>query len=274
MKQIASILLLLLLLAGCQSTPPSGSAGAEPADTSGPNRSTSTAPSSAKSLVDIMDGTVPTDGVPTFLGIAQRRRDRSEEEAVALLHVADQVARYLQISGQYQIDFDSAGRTTLVKENILTDWNPERGQSLTDSFEVTDVYQDNDNTYVLARVPSLKAAPVIPGLSTGRNKPAWVDTPPTLPGYIVSVGITQRRRVVKDSIDFADEDALKGIIMTMLSQVDAAFWSRSVEQQGETTGSTSSTITGTGSLTGFYVLSRWISPDMSYYYSLAVAPVQ
>lgn len=243
-------------------------------DGSEPNRYSTTNPASPEILVDILDDTVVADGVPVFIGIAQRRRDRADEEAAALLHVADQVARYLQISGRYQIDFDSSGRTTFVKENILTDWKPEDGQSLMDSFEVEDIYQDNDNTYAIVRVPGLQQPPVVPGIQTGRDKPTWIDNPPSLPGYNVSVGITQRRRLVKDSIDFADEDALKGIIMTMLSQVDAEFWSRSVEQQGESTGSTNSTITGTGEMTGFYILSRWISPDMSYYYSLAVAPVQ
>jgi len=268
----AILVLLIVGLTSCLSAPaeaPSSSAG----------QSSANSPSSVGTIVDLMAQTVPSGGSPTFLGVAQRRRDRAEEEMAALEHVGDQVARYLQISAHYRIDFDSSGRSTFVKENILTDWRPEEGHALIEGFEVLDTFQDNDNTYVLASVPGLPApagvSEVAAGYAgSGSDKPAWVNNPPAIPGYYVSVGITQRRRIAKDSIDFADEDALKGIIMTVLAEVDAGFWSRSVERQGETTGTSSSSVTGTGLLNGFYIVSRWISPDGQYYYSLAIAPVK
>ncbi len=221
----------------------------------------------------VLADTSPAGGRPLFVGVGQRRHNREDEVEAALLHVADQVARYLSISAAYELGFDSNGRTTLVKENILTEWDPDLGLALADSFEIIDQRQDEEATYVIVTAGAVPPTPIPPLAAGGEEPPAWIDAPPRVEGFHTAVGVAHRRRLIRDSIDFADEDALKGIVLAQLATVKTEDLIRSVEEGGTIT-SGGGSVRGTGTVTGFLVVGRWVSADGRYFYSLAAAPVR
>ncbi len=215
----------------------------------------------------------PTGGSPVFLGAANRLRDRAEEREAALLHAAEQASRYVGIAATYRYVARRDNTGIGYLEDIEADWDASLADSLRESGEVIEVYQDEEGTVVLARFPGLPPAPDLSNLAVSAREsedPSWTGTPPEVPGYLAAVGSSLRSRRIRESVDNADQEALKGILLqagTTLRTIDDR---RSVEGAG-TTSAVTSAQEASAILRQFVVVARFISGDGRYYYSLAVA---
>jgi hypothetical protein len=222
----------------------------------------------------LMADLTPRDGRPVFLGVSGRLRNRDTEYDAAVLHVAEQASRYVRFFAEYRYITETTTGSVGYLDDITGRWDADFADSLIEEVEVIREVQDNEGTYVLGTVTGIPSAPAVPALpstdgSDGAH-PAWVDTPPRIPGHITVVGITTPSRRFRDSLDRADQEALKEILLNTGTTVRMIEDLRDRDRQG-----TSMTVTSSqeaaATLRSFYVLARYMSPDRRYYYSLAVA---
>jgi hypothetical protein len=215
----------------------------------------------------------PRNGVPVFLGVATRRRDRDEEEAVAIEHIAQQASRYLRTSAIYQYVSRRGADGIGYLDDISTRWDEQLVGELTEAVEVISSTRTDSETLVTARVTGLPPAPNLGYIDTSgssQTPPDWVSSTPEVPGYLVAVGTAQQRRTLRDTLDFTDQEALKAILIQTGSTLRMVEDRRSVESRG-TTGSVTSSEEAQATLTGFHVVARYATTDGRYHYSLAIA---
>lgn len=214
----------------------------------------------------------PRDGRPVFLGVANRLRNRDDEETAAVLHAAEQASRYVRIAAQYRYVAQRAGRSIGYVEDIDAQWDASLADRLAESAEILESRQNNDGTYVLVSVDGVPAPPpmdAIPVAAAG-GEPRWVSQPPVIPGYLVSVGISQRSMRFRDSLDTADQEALKSVLLQAGATVRLIQDAQAIERRG-TREMVTSAEDASAVFRSFYVVARYATPDERYYYSLVVA---
>lgn len=254
-----ALLLPVLVLAGCAGSPD------QPPDGRG------SAAVVGDPLEELISDLTPRGQQPVFLGISPRLRDREEEKQRAILHAAEQASRYTRMAAQYQIVTQRGGRAVGYVDDITANWDAPLADRLAEAVTVLEERQDERATYVLATVDGIPPVPPVSvNTSTGDVEPEWVNRPPQIPGFLVTVGVTQRSRSVRDSIDTADQDALKDILMQAGTTVRMIEERQDVERMG-TLESAVSAHEAAAILRQFLVLARYIPPDGRYYYSLVIA---
>lgn len=215
----------------------------------------------------------PRGGVPVFLGVANRRLDRDQEEAEAIAHVAQQASRYVRTSAIYQYVSQRGSEGIGYLDDVITDWDEQLAEELVASVEVLTSRQTDEETVITAHVSGLPPAPAMDHITlagTADSPPRWVSSTPEIPGYLVAVGTAQRRRTLRDTIDATDQEALKAILIQTGSTLRMVEDRRSVERRG-TTGTVTSAEEARATLSGFQVVARYMTSDGTYHYTLAVA---
>jgi hypothetical protein len=254
----------VVLIASCASAPPEAVAPATdavPAEAAGAG--------SPDSFPDLS----PREGRPIFLGVSNRLRNRDEEVGAAAAHAAEQASRYLRMAARYQLVSQRGTGGIGYLENIDAQWDVDLAAQLIESVEILEERQIAEGTFVVASFSDLPGVSDIPPGTIGAGgagEPAWVRTTPVIPGYLVGVGSTQRSRTLRDTIDGADEEALKAVLLQAGSTVRMVEDRRSVERSG-TVGTVTAAETAEAVLTGFAVIARYASDDGRYHYSLAIA---
>ena len=220
---------------------------------------------------DLMRDLTPRNGQAVFLGIANRLQNRDDERPAAIRHVAQQASRFVRIRAQYQFVSERNTSSIGYLDNIDTTWDTNYAERLVESVEVLYELQDNNGTYILGQVEGIPAPPSIARPTyNAAGEPTWINAPPSIPGHLTTVGITTPSRRFRDSVDRADEAALKGLLQQTGTTVRLIEDRREVERSG-----TNITVTtaqeANATLQTFYVVARFVSPDRRYYYSLAIA---
>lgn len=213
----------------------------------------------------------PFDGRPVFLGIGNRLRVREDEINSAIEHVAQQASRYHRMVARYQITLRSAGRFREMGEAIQTDWDRDLAQSLVESVQILDQFQDDRATYVLATVEGIPELPMFTlSWKMQDGEPEWVTRPPRVPGYIAAVGAARRFRQYRDSMDHADQAALQEVLMQMGAGVQAAEGRVAIDGLGSLDESYS-VQNSSAEINNFLVVARYTPENGSYFYSLVLA---
>ena len=213
---------------------------------------------------------LPEEGSPVFLGIADNMFYDENEEAAALQDAAMYAALYFYLDAETGFLDYRKGQYTYLE----VQYEPSLVPQLAERLEVIDMHQDKNGTMLLAALPDNNAPSYgynpIPKGRAGSKEPEWVTSIPEIPGYIVSVGVTDRRASLKQSILAADKQALS----EMLRQLSIKTKAGELEQTtsiGQVRKSATSQI-AKAELKGMYILARWHSNSGRYYYSLAVCP--
>ncbi|MFW5995275.1 MAG: hypothetical protein ACOCRN_04110 [Spirochaetia bacterium] len=211
--------------------------------------------------------------VPHFLGVAERRRNRNEEQAYALLHAAQQAARYEETVARYASMTRENGDDFGRLDHVNVAWDESRERELWDELEVVDTIVHNTGTLVWASGESLAPVPVDRhAVAGGHSPPSWVFNTPSVDGVIVGVGLTQRRRTLKATVDAADAEALMEILRVYELGViaDQQMLDR---DQGRVEERRSRRETTQAVLEGFHVIDRYFTESGQYLYSLGIAVV-
>jgi len=215
--------------------------------------------------------TAPRGGTPVFVGFSPRLRTRDEEEGVAILDAAAEVARYLEVGVSVVFISRQSGRSADYAEAVQTRIDKERVEEVRDGLELVASHRDSRGTVAVVAAPELAGLELPQSARpAGASPPAWIDARPRIPGYDVGVGVAGRRRSRSDSVTAADEEALADIVLQRAARVRAVGDSRNIDGVG-TAEQTTRAQEAADVVRGFYVLSRWRSPDERYYYSLAIA---
>jgi hypothetical protein len=225
-RQGVALLVLALLLASCatvDSGPASPDTTAAPATTATEVTTTDATDATRPGVADLPENSKPTDlmrdltprnGKAVFLGVANRLQNRDEERSEAIRHIAQQASRFVRIRAQYQFISERNTSSIGYLDNINTTWDTDFAEGLAESVDVLYELQDRDGTYVLGQVEGIPAPPSIARPAyTAAGEPTWINAPPSIPGYHTTVGITTPSRRFRDSVDRADEAALKGLLL-------------------------------------------------------------
>ncbi|TVR70274.1 MAG: hypothetical protein EA427_06250 [Spirochaetaceae bacterium] len=219
----------------------------------------------------VMRDLTPRAGRPLFLGVSPRLHNREDEVNLALLHAAEQASRYTRMFARYRFVTQRGGGAVGYLDDIQADWDAAFADELVQRVEALETFRDEQGTYVVATVDGIPPAPVVE-IDTlhGPGEPEWVSRPPVIPGFIVTVGATRRSRRIRDSLDTADQDALKEILLQAQSTVRMIEDRRDIDRVG-TLETTTAAQEAEAVLRQFLVLARYAPPDGGYYYSLVVA---
>ena len=262
---VVGLLVGILMLAVSCTTTPAGRDASPAASSGSPSTTSSSFSSDLKALQELSADLRPQAGVPRFVGVADRRLDRSEEEAEAVRHVAEQASRYVRIAARYRYVSQRDSTGIGYVDEIDTGWDESLADSLEDDVDIQRTVQLHDGTIVIATVAGLPGSGEAPPLPA-----AWTSRPPEVPGYFTAVGTAQRRRRLRSSVDAADQEALTAVLLQAGSTVRLIEDRRSVERRG-TTGMVTSAEEAEATLAEFHVIARAVSDDGQYLYSLAVA---
>ena len=213
---------------------------------------------------------------PLFLGTSFPRVSRTEELRQCIRNAADQAARYAGIAAQVSSFRGTFREGTGYAEDLRLYYNQDLVPLFVEEAEVRTLHQDETGSYALVRFPSLTAVaspeeyPEIDILS-GISEPGWIGRIPEVEGYYLGLGISRPRLRFADSIAEADKAALAEILLQLAAGVEASYDVRSTEGRGS---SFQEDVYQYSSATvkGFRIVSRWRSPEGSYFYSLAVLP--
>ncbi len=213
----------------------------------------------------------PLDDRPVFIGYSNRMLDREQEVEAALRNAAEQVSRFELMTAVYQYVAQTDGRRTGSVDSVVTDWDESVVPDLIGSLEVLRREQLLDGTIVYTSVNRTIQSP-LPAMNSviaTSSQSGWVRQPPEIPGYIVGVGVAQRRRTMAESLAAADERALVDILLQTNATIRLLEESRTRERSTQTLTTVAQEATAT--LGGFLVLARHVSSDRRTFYSLAVA---
>lgn len=208
----------------------------------------------------------PRDGRVYFLAFCPRLRDREKELPECLEKAAAQAVKYRRVTVR-------AGRSTrrvllfTVGDTwVDVEYDESRIEETSTRLNVVREHRSNEGTYLLAGLATEatigSASPAF--LSFG---PDWIERGPVLPGYYTAVGVAKNKRLFRDSVEAADDDALAGLALQLGSESESGLLDstrRSPRRFGhEVTAAR---------IHGFLVIARARSNDGRYYYSLAVCP--
>jgi hypothetical protein len=217
-----------------------------------------------------MINTSPQNNHPVFFGVTSRLFNRDEESESCLQDAAIQAAQFFSVYGTLTFLKEKSGAGVGYLQDIDVGYDEALAGRLKEQLNVLEEIQDEDGTYILAELDSTNLnLPRTPGISS--LPPKWIKTTPTIEGYHVGVGITQRKRLFKDSIEEADRRALAELISMISLEIKSLQTEQSVDTMG-TAHETTSLEQAKAMIKGFYIMSRWRSMDENYFYSLAVCP--
>jgi hypothetical protein len=214
--------------------------------------------------------TLPVDGSPVFLGISENRFYDADELDDALEYAARQAVRYERIFGEAGVLDTRKGPYSYVE----ADYDESRVGELEDRLEIIDRHTDVRGTVIRAVLPGasldldIEAGKMVP--RRGSLYPSWTVDIPDIPGYLVSLGIADKRFALTESVRAADEEALMGLLSLISVEIEAVRAETPTE-----IGRVSRRVisqTASAEITGLYVPVRWQSEDGRYFYSLAVCP--
>jgi hypothetical protein len=220
--------------------------------------------------VGVVLSTTPINNQPTFLGVSPRLKNREDEHAVLVQSAAIQAARYIRLSGEATLYSRRTARGTGYIHSISIDDDYALAAELESSLEPAGIHAFENGSFgrfVLTGFPSIAIGYSVP---SGVRAPRWRTAVPGIDGHFVGVGFAARKRLLVDTIENADREALYAILAEIAVEVQSERFevvsSGSVSQSGGT-----NLERAKGEITGFYILDRWIDENGSVY-SLAVCP--
>ncbi|MEW5816405.1 MAG: LPP20 family lipoprotein [Spirochaetota bacterium] len=213
--------------------------------------------------------TPPADDNPVFLTISPRFVEREKEREVCLTEASVQGAQFFFVRGKARFIRQKTNTGIGYAANVEVSYDSKMAKSLRDKLSIMEEYQDDDGTYLITKLEDVSMGGV--GFSTKMKagRPEWIDSPPEIDGYLSAVGVAQRKRLISDSLKASDEKALEELLKMVALEIKSVHREKSVDKAGTAVSETTFE-QAEAELKGFYILSRWRSPDQNTYYSLAV----
>jgi hypothetical protein len=214
--------------------------------------------------------TVPVGSTPVFLGVAPRLRNADEESDAVLAAAALQASRWIRLSGEAAYYVRTTGATTSYLQSISIDDDFAFAASIEERLALVAETRDELGVWGLYTLSDGRVDGLALRTRDVAGRPTWLTSTPDINGYYVGVGAAARSRLVIDSIEAADREALFSVLSQIVVEVRSDRFERVVEGQGARSSATNLE-RARGTIAGFYVLDRWID-EAGTSYTLAVCP--
>jgi hypothetical protein len=244
------IILPCLLLFGCGSAPSS---------------KTDAKVENNKLLNTYMDVSTYRENV--YVGISWRMSTPEKERDGVIENIANQIAMKQRLSiDTVQVVLNKNGTLQNFYDSNL-DYDDTKVDEIKKDITIIDSYVLPDIIVAIGRYTKDIASPLF--IQEHSAKPAWINTMPKIDGYDVGVGMVGRYANMATGMVVADIYAAHKIAQKHKSYIDSFVGSKNSNAHG--TSSSGSVNLSKAELTGFRIIDRWVEPDGSAYYSLAIA---
>ncbi len=212
--------------------------------------------------------TVPREG--RFIVFAQtpRREFRDEEITYCIKDAARQVSLFYAARVETRQAVASAGGGFGYLESVKTGFDKTLAEQAVPHIKIIEYFQDAEGSCILAEDPDIPVSLDYEWSTMENGRPRWITSIPTIPGYLVSVGVVQRSRYLADSLRKADDQALANLSRQISINVKSK--RTDLEVEGGTAHSQTHYEVSSSLLKGFYVLGRWSGDHGNTFYTLAV----
>jgi hypothetical protein len=216
-------------------------------------------------------------GVLKFTGVSGKLSSREESIRAALKDAARRLSFFNSVSGCSVIQEQSG--SGVFDFSVNSDYWLSYDDELEKYLEqlvfdpLTDVFENNNAIFVTAYIRSDVSLPSFRGHSFGKERPSWIDTPPSeIEGFIAGIGFSSRLSSYGDTVIKSYESAVIGIIENMNTRVmggqqtyqnNASVFSFYADSSSETSSA--------GELKNFYIIESWTDPKNLSVWTLAVA---
>lgn len=211
----------------------------------------------------------------TYIGLSPKMASHKKEIQQAKIHIANQIA--MNQKCKIDVGFISLYTENSFKSNkdSFIDYFDGETKFFVDDIEISDVYYFSNLTVVVGKY---KNAATECELKIKRNfgeRPEWIYNIPKIDGFYVGVGMSAKYSVPYKSMLVADVAAVQQISIEKNAFLSSFYYENITSSSYKSLNSEK--ISGgdlnlsQSELYGFYVIDRWIEPDGSTFYSLAIA---
>lgn len=213
----------------------------------------------------------------TYIGISPRMSTRKKEIEQAKIHIANQIAmnRSCNIDYGFVSNFNNDFYRDAKDSNL--DYQNDMTEEICEELEVVFCRHFSELTVVAARYKEVAADIDFKLTRNNSERPWWFYKVPEIVGWYVGVGISDPYSVPYRAMIVADINAAQQIAM----EKNSFIWTWSYDKIKELKKNSilfglselysGDLILSYAKLQGLYIIDRWMEPDGSCFYSLAIA---
>ena len=213
----------------------------------------------------------------TYIGISPRMSTRKKEIEQAKIHIANQIAMNRSSTIDYGFVSIFNDRFSQYNRDSNLDYQNDMTEEICEELEVVFCRHFSELTVVVARYKEAAADIDFKLTRNNSERPWWFYKLPEIDGWYVGVGISDPYSVPYRAMIVADINAAKQIAM----EKNSFFWAWSSDKIKELRKNSilfglselysGDLILSYAELHGLYIIDRWMEPDGSCFYSLAIA---
>ena len=213
----------------------------------------------------------------TYIGISPRMSTRKKEIERAKLHIANQIAmnRFCKIDYGFVSNFNNDFYRDVKDSNI--DYKDDMTEEICEELNVVFCRYFSELTIVAARYKE-PAADINFKVTRNNNvAPWWIYEIPKVEGWYVGVGMSNPYSIPYRAMVVADINAAQQISLEKNAFIRTWTYDKITEDQSNSTSAgqanlySGDVILSSAELRGLYIIDRWMEPDGSCFYSLAIA---
>jgi hypothetical protein len=220
---------------------------------------------------------LPLGKVLVFTGVAGRLSNRDAAVQAALRDAARRLSFFHSVTSDSRRQEHIGGKALDYRVEseyqLIYDDDLDKFLDMLEFDPAQDVFENNNAVFVVTRMSSEIAMPNSGGYSAGKERPAWIDIPPSeISGFTSGVGYASRLSSHKDTVIASYEDAVLEIIYNTKSVIkgETAGFENSYSAFGAEV-TTDYTMASQGTLSHFYIVETWTDPANLGVWTLAVA---
>ena len=211
----------------------------------------------------------------TYIGLSPKMQSPKKEIQQAKIHIANQIA--MNIKCKIDVGFISFYTENSFKSNkdSFIDYFDADTKFIVDNIEISSIYYFSNLTVVIGKYKNKATECVLKITRNFGERPHWISDIPKIDGFYVGVGMSAKYSVPYKSMLVADVDAAQQISIEKNAFIASFYYENITNSSSKILNSEK--ISGAdltlsqSELYGFYVIDRWIEPDGSTFYSLAIA---
>ena len=202
----------------------------------------------------------PDNGHPQFFAFCPRLLIRENELQNCLEKVAIQASKYKTLSVNAGAFSQKRSFLSRYLRSMDVEYDQDLAEQLLSDFVIVREYSDENGTYMVAKLLAETIDSFLCDTMSDQEPGSWIAGTVEIEGYYTAIGIARRRRLLSDSLEASDNNAIFELSNQISSTIasgmnrDQWFGYESIDVQIE----------------GLYILARLASEDKRYYYSLAV----
>ena len=231
----------------------------------------------------------PEAGAVIVVASGALQSNRDSELTSARQDAARQVGIFAGFVGSSQYYVTLRNRGTAQSDQDKAYYSGKAEDIALEQLELLDSWQSETATWARFRLPLSTLgteAPPFPvfaweptyvdtrdGANGMGNSPTWINTPPVIPGWHVSVAQGARQSSLSRTLRRAEETALFGMLQLLhgRSNTRAIFRDQSTRNSSSSGAAIDTYEQASGEVRGFMVISRWLDSDGTGW-ALAVSP--